>query len=175
MAGTGSRDLFDAMQAYFDACVVALADTPDGPPDCRYLSEGPPPWDVIPSLVVHAGGPAIGDTTPLQPMLAPGHRVQVTGEVNLVSLTATILRCATQIDESGNLPNSEEHAVVALQTSSDLWAIWNHVKQAKRSGSLFPPREREFFLDPAVAVNQQGGAAGWQITIRTALDGYTVA
>lgn len=173
MAGTGPLDLIHLMQEYLDACVAALATTVGGVPDCVYLSEGPPPWDVIPSLVVHCGGPALGDTGPLQPMLAPGHRIQTTGEVNLVTLTATVLRCATQIDDEGNLPTAEEHLAVATQTSSDLWAIWNTVKSMKRSETLFAPRSREFFFDPAVAVNQQGGAAGWQITVRTELDGYS--
>lgn len=168
----GSLDLFDALQEFFDVCLAATADTPEGQPSCAYISAGPPAWDTYPCLVVHSGGPALGDTFPLQPSLAPGHRATTNAQVNLVSMTCTILRCAAVIDDEGQLPTVEEHAAAAEQVCADLWAIWNHLREAKRNGDLFAPREREFFFDPAVPVNQQGGAAGWQITVRTALDGY---
>jgi hypothetical protein len=169
----GSTDLYDLAVEYLDACTVALADTPDGVPECVYVSPGPPVWDVCPALMVHVGGPVIGDTLPLQPMLAPLHRVQITGEVILVSLTATVLRCAPVLDNDGKIDLSEM-GPATRQINADLWAIWNHVRAGKRNGTLFAPREREFAFEPAVSVNQQGGACGWQITIRSQLDGYPV-
>lgn len=168
----GPGDLLAAMQEFFDACVEALETTVGGVPECRYISEGPPPWDTIPSLMVHTVGPVLGDTLPLQPMLQPGHRVTVTGQVNLVGLTATILRCATVINDSGELPTPAEHLAVTTLITQDVWAIWNVVKQKKRAGTLFAPKERELFFAPSVAVNQQGGACGWQLTFVTELDGY---
>lgn len=168
-----STDLFAAMDEFFQACYLALADTPGGQPECAYICEGPPSWDTCPCLVVHAGGPRIADTFPLQPSLAPMHRATVQGQVNLLTLTATILRCSPQISEDGStLPTPAAHAVAARETSADLWAIWNHLLQMKRLETLFPPKDREFTIDPAVAVNTQGGCAGWQITIQTALGGY---
>jgi hypothetical protein len=169
----GSTDLYDVAVEYMDACAVALDDTPDRRPDCIYVSPGPPPWDVMPALMVHVGGPVIGDTLPLQPMLAPLHRVQITGEVNLVALTATVIRCAPVLGENGELPIAEM-GPVSRQINADLWAIWNHIRAGKRAGALFGPREREFSFEPAVPLNQQGGACGWQITIRTQLDGYPI-
>lgn len=168
----GSIDLFAAAEQFFDLCRVALADTPDGVPECAYLSPGPPPWDACPCLIVHIGGPVVADTLPLQPALAPAHRIATFGEVNMVAITATILRCTPTIDEGGRLPSPAEFNAATRQTSCDLWAIWNHVAQAKRDGALFPPRERELLIEPSVALNQQGGAAGWQFTLRTQLDGY---
>ena len=65
------------------------------------------------------------------------------------------------------------HMAAARETCADLWAIWNHIATRKRSGDLFPPqRTRELWLDPAIAVNQQGGACGWAIQVRVRLDGY---
>jgi len=171
----GADLLYEAMTEMLDVCVAALADTPDGAPDCRYLAPGPPAWDTYPCLIVYAGGPAIADTFPLQPVLSPGHRVAVMGEVNLVAITATILRCAPVIDEGGQLPQAGEMDAATRQTSADLWATWNHLRQAKKDGTLFAPTTREFFLDPAVAVNPAGGACGWQVTVRTQLDGYRPA
>lgn len=167
-----SLDLYNCMVEFFGVCLAATADTPEGEPNCAYICAGPPAWDSFPCLIVHSGGPAVGDTFPLQPSLAPGHRVTTNAQVNLVSITATILRCAAILDDNGQAPSVEEQDSAARQTSADLWAIWNHVREAKKAGTLFAPREREFFFDPAVAVNQQGGAAGWQITVRTALYGY---
>lgn len=160
------------MVAFFDVCYAALADTPGGQPECAYVAEGPPAWDVCPCLTVYAGGPQVADTFPLQPSLNPTHRVALWGEVDMVTLTATILRCSPVIGDDGLLPTPAAHAAAAQQTSADLWAIWNHLKQAHRDETLFPPKRREFALDPAVAVNPQGGCAGWQISLRVRLDGY---
>lgn len=168
----GANLLWDALNELLDRVVIALGDTNDGPPACRYISEGPPVWDAVPSLVVWAGAPALADTFPLQPSLAPGHRATVQGQVNLVTITTTILRCATTLDNAGKTPPPAAHAAVAQQISQDIWAIWNHLNKAKRAGLLFAPRERELFFDPAQPMNQEGGACGWQIPIRVQLDGY---
>lgn len=163
------------LEEFFEACVEALRDTPAGPPDCAYIAEGPPPWDACPCLIVWAGGPATADTLPLQPMLSPGHRAESQGMVNLVSITATVLRCSTLFDDSGHPPQPAQHAAVAEQTSADVWAIRNHVRAAKKAETLFAPRSRELFFDPTVAVNPMGGCAGWQIPFRVTLDGYNPA
>lgn len=167
-----SSDYFDALEAFFKVCVTALADTPAGAPACAYISEGPALWDDCPCLIVAAGGPAVADTFPLQPVLGPGHRAELGIQVNLVAMTATILRCATKIGEYGDLPQPSDHSVVAQQTTADIWAIWNHVRQAKKDGTLFPPKERELFADAAALQNQEGGCVGWALTIRAELDGY---
>lgn len=172
MAGTGSSDLFAIADEYLDACVLALADTPEGPPDRCFVSPGVPAWDCPDQLTVHVGAPLVADTLPLQPSLAPTHRVTVQAEVDIIVLTATILRCVPTIDDFGNLPSPAAIDAASQQVCADLWAIWNHVKSMKRAGTLFPPREREFALDPAVSLQQAGGAAGWQIPIRVNLEGY---
>lgn len=172
MAGTGSDDLYSACVDYLAACYAALADTPAGPPSRYYVSPGPPAYDCE-QLTVYAGGPAVADTFPLQPMLAPGHRVNVQGKVNLLAITATIIRCVPIVGENGEYPDPIDMNTAARQTNADLWAIWNHVGREKRAGTLYPPKERELFFDPAVAINQQGGFGGWAIQIRVALEGYS--
>lgn len=172
MAGTGSSDLYALADEYLDACVIALADTPDGPPDRVFVSPGVPSWDCPEQLTVHIGAPVVADTFPLQPSLSPAHRVTVQGEVDVIVVTATILRCVPTVDDYGNLPSPATIDAAAQQTCADLWAIWNHIKKGKRDGTLFAPKEREFRLDPAVSLPQGGGAAGWQIPIVVQLDGY---
>lgn len=176
MPGTGSGDLFGALQEFFDACLLALEDTPDGPPPCAYISAGPPAYDQAECLIVHLAGPFVGDTFPLHPALAPLHRATTHGQVNLVTFTATILRCAVLLDgdQPQDLPSPAHHAATAAQCCADLWSIWNHLLYRKRAETLFAPREREMGLDPPVPYNQ-GGSVGWQIPVRIELDGYRPA
>jgi len=172
VAGSGSSDLYAAAQEFLVGCWNALADTPDGSPSCYYISPGPPAWDMCPCLIVHASGPQQADTFPLVPALAPGHRPNVQGLVNLVTLTATILRCIPTVGENGELPDPTDVEAAAQQTYADLWAVHNHIVRGKRNGTIFPPDTREMLVDPAVSVVTQGGCGGWQYTIRVQLDGY---
>jgi hypothetical protein len=172
----GPSDLFDALSDFFEVCKFALAHGADeGCPPCAYMSEGPPAWDACPCLIAWAGAPAVGDTFPLQPSLAPMHRVELGRQVNLVPMTAVVLRCQAVIKEDGSLPQPPEHAKVTSSILSDGWTLWNHLREAKRQGILFPGQggKREFSLEVGIAYNPQGGAAGSAVTIRTELDGYS--
>lgn len=171
-----STDLYDACFDLLVAAAEAVGTTPGGAIDRAYVSPGPPAWDCE-QLTVHAGGPAVGDTAPLQPPLQPGHRVAGTGMVNIVEMTVTVLRCCTPVPTSEGegiiIPSAQGIAEAAELSLADLWAIWNHVATRKRNGTLFPPaKTREMFFDPAVALNTQGGCSGWQIQMRVQLDGY---
>jgi hypothetical protein len=169
MAGIGPDDLSDLCADYLDACVVALGATC---PDRVFLSPGPPSWDCPDQLCVHAGGPVIADTAAPGGVLMSGHRIQQTNIVNVVSMTATILRCAPTIDDYGNMPTALALTQCAQQTMADVWGIWNFLVARKADGTLFPPKEREFFLDGALVLNPAGAVAGWQIPVRVQLDGF---
>lgn len=169
-----STDLYDLCAEYLSAAADALLDTPEGvAPDRQYVSLGIPPWDCE-QLTVHAGGPAVvvADTLPLQPSLVPLQRVRTQGFVNIVVMTATVIRCMPVTDDSGNPPDTDDLAAAALQTYSDLWAVWNHVKAEVRAGTLFAGESREFGLDPVVPIGPEGGFGGWQIPVRVQLGGY---
>lgn len=171
MTGIGNDDLWNLANEYLTACATAVASTPGGAPGRVYVSPGPPAWDCE-QLTVHVGGPAVADTFPLQPSLAALHRVAVQGQVDLISLTATILRCVPTLTQQGKFPPDSALDAASQQTLADLWAIWNYVRRGKSTGALFPPKEREFGFDPAISMNLQGGFGGWQVTIRVQLDGY---
>lgn len=173
MAEGSVHGLYEALEEFYAVCKTALASTDGGLPDCNYIAAGPPAWDSCPCLIVWAGGPAVGNTFPLQPALAPMHRVQLERQVNLVPMTAISLRCQPLIDEHGHLPSPEEHAAAARLVLEDAWALWNHLRAAKSAGTLFAPKEREFSLEPGVAYNPQGAAVGAAITVQTQIDGYT--
>lgn len=172
---SGSGDLFAALEDFFAVCKFALAHgAVDGCPDCAYMSEGPPAWDDCPCLICWTGAPAVGDTFPLQPSLSPMHRIELGRQVNLVPMTAIVLRCQAIISDAGVLPQPSEHAAVTASILSDAWALWNTLREAKRQEILFPGQggKREFSLEVGIAYNPQGEAAGSAITIRTEIDGY---
>lgn len=173
-----ANDLYLLCREYLDACEAAVALSPGGAIGRAFVSPGPPAWDCCPQLTVHAGGPAEGDTAPLSPPLQAGHRPEV-GIVNLIAMTATVIRCVPGLqDGSDLLPSPEDIEAAAVATLGDVWTIWNHLLTLKRDGSIFAgpydgdPHQREMFLDPAVALNTAGGCAGWQLQIRVQLGGY---
>jgi hypothetical protein len=170
-----SGDLFSLANEYLNACLAALADTPGGPPQRYFVSPGPPAWDCPEMLAVHVGGPAVADTFPLQPVLASMHRIAVNAEVDIITMTATILRCGPALDNDTVLPSPQELDQLSLQTLSDVWCIWNYVKSAVREKVLFVGESREIAFESAIAVNQEGGTAGWQVPIRVQLHGYRAA
>lgn len=170
-----ATDLWDAASEYLEACKAALDATPYGAPPRSYVSPGVPAWDCV-QVTVHVGGPTggamVADTSPISPSLAPGHRIVVSSEVDIVTLTATVVRCVPSMTEDADFPAASSLDSSSAETLSDLWAIWNYVKQQKRADALFPPRTREMVLDPAVTLPEMGGFGGWQIPIRVQLDGY---
>jgi hypothetical protein len=176
VAGSAT-DLFGVCEELLEACAAAVASKPGGAITRVYVSPGAPAFDCE-QITVHAGGPTIGDTMPLQPPLQPGHRLQTTGQVNLVQLTATVLRCVPTLEEDGGnvfLPDPGAMESAALFTLADVWAVCSYIKTKFNAGELFNGplgRTRELFIDPALPVPTSGGFGGWQITIRVQLDGY---
>jgi hypothetical protein len=178
-----ATDLYDLCVELLDACAEAVTST-GFPIERAYVSPGPPPWDCE-QLTVHAGGPVPGDTAPLQPPLQPAHRVDAVGQVNMVTLVATVVRCCVPImDEDAQgpwYPPAADIEAAAKVTLDDVWAIWNHVATRKRDGTLFawPDRAghqtRECAFDPAFPIATSGGCAGWQLQFRVQLSGYRTA
>jgi len=177
----GADDLYVALDNFFEVCKFALAQDaaipgyePEetGCPACAYVAEGPPAWDACPCLICWTGAPEVGDTFPLQPTLAPMHRIQLERQVNIITVTAVVLRCQPTLGPNGELPTPEAHAHVTRQINTDMWTLWNWLKEAKRQEILFPPKIREFGLQPGIAYNPMGAAAGCAITCRFELDGY---
>ena len=172
----GPDDLYLLCQELLEAADIATSTTRGGPISRVFVSAGPPPIDCVEGgmLSVHAGGPSLADTLPLQPPLQPAHRVQMGLQLNLVSVTLTVVRCAAVMQgQTATFPSAMAMSEVAAITMADCWAIWNAVAWMKRRGEIFPPiQEREIYFDPAFIVQTSGGAAGWQIPFRIQLDGF---
>lgn len=172
MPGTVT-DLYDLLEQFLDACAEAVLLAPGGAIGRAFVSPGLPAFDCCPQLTVHAGGPVLADTQPLSPPLQPGHRVDETGAVHLVAMTATVIRCVSVAsNDEGDPPTPASQDEAAQETLGDLWAIWNHLYTRKRNLTLWGPKQRELFFDPASSLNTSGGCAGWQIPIRVQLSGF---
>lgn len=176
----GPGDLYTAAELLLSAAGEALLTAPAGgiPMTSQAIWPGAPSFDCIPALYVHAGGAQFADTFPLSPPLQPHQQIVTTGEVNLVTMTITVLRCVPVVDQTQQsvlLPSAAAISQAASDCYGDLWAIWNHLKNLHRSGALFqtPSGRREFRYLPAVPVRTSGGAGGWEIPVSFELPGYS--
>ncbi len=153
------------------ALEVATATTTDGTPDRSFVSPSLPSLDCCPQLTVHVQSMGLENTNPLGPTL-PGQRVKL-GSENLLVLVGIIARCSPQVD-GVNFPDPAEITALASQTSQDLFASWQKLKTAIDDGTLFSGRCYSTYVDPAVPLTDQGGCAGWILTVRTVIEGYEV-
>lgn len=180
MTTPGPGDLYAAAEELLAAAGQALLASPGGgiPVTSQAIWPGLPSYDCIPALYVHAGGTSFADTYPLQPPLQPWQRMVTSGEVNLLVLTITVLRCVPvleQTQQSVLFPSATDISASAEIVYGDLWAIWNYLKNQHRAGVLFqtPSGRREFNFLPAVPVRTSGGAGGWEIPVSVQLPGYS--
>lgn len=171
MTPGAATDLYDLCREYLDACADAVKLGPGGDISRVYVSPGAPAWDCPEQLTVHAGGPIPGDTLPLSPPLQPAHRIAGGDLVNMIAMTATVLRCVPGI-QGTKLPTASQLEDAAKNTLGDVWAIWNHIATLKRADQLWAPKTREVMFSPAVSLLTQGGVAGWQLEVRVQLGGY---
>jgi hypothetical protein len=123
---------------------------------------------------VHPSPIGLADTSPTSPSLQPAHRI-VSANVNLIGLIVTVIRCVPVVKEisggKAQLPTVAEMDASAQAILRDGWVLWNGLKQRHRDDTLLPPRCRDVFLEPAIPLDPAGGLGGWQLTIRTNLDG----
>jgi hypothetical protein len=173
---SGPSDLFDAAQELLSACAEALTTTSGGGIAIQIISPGLPSFDCAPALYVHAGGPSVGGTYPLQPPLQPMQRM-VYQMVDLVQYTVTVIRCIPvigQTQQSIALPQAAAITAASEPIYEDVWAIWNHCKNLHRAGLLFQSASgrREFEFQPAIPLRTSGGVAGWEIPMTVQLGGY---
>lgn len=169
MAGTGPGDLYELAQEYLAACVDALDTIPafepglGGSPARSYVSPGLPQYDCCPDgqLTVHVPS-VISDPS----LTLKNHERR-----NIVSLTATILRCVPAADESGNFASVADIQAAAEQVDADGWALWNYIFNAISSGDLFRLCDRIEWLGLR-SITPSGGCGGWTLTLSVQFDGY---
>jgi hypothetical protein len=114
------------------------------------------------------------DTTPGG--LDAGRRSARFARINHPSFIATITRCVPTGFESqtGTFtpPSPVDLTLAARQINADGWALWNHLFNAVQAGRLLTLCD-EVFWDAIIPVVPAGGCAGWTVTMRASLPGYT--
>lgn len=163
-------------------CVEALDSIPIlvpgqgliGAPERRFVSPGLPVWDCCEQLAVHAAPMNEADTTPSG--LDAGRRSARFARINHPSFIATITRCVptAEMSSSGSvkLPGTVDLTMAARQINADGWALWNRLFNAVYAGRLLTLCD-EVFWDAIIPVVPAGGCAGWTVTMRASLPGYT--
>jgi len=160
-----STDLYTQAAALLVACQTLLAvDTPS----LSYLAPGTPAIDCE-MLTVHAPGVGEAPTGPAVGALDAGHRGKF-GQVTLSSLLVTVTRCDAQ-PAFEDTPDPVAKAQVAERVLKDVWILWNGLyRLIETDGLFFGCGEK--YLDPAQAIQPQGGMVGWTIPIRLSIPGY---
>ena len=180
MAGTGPTDLQTLAVELLDASIEALDTIPnfapglEGAPERTFISPGRPALEGCDQLCVHADAVLDAQTTPGG--LGAGIRNRMM-KVNHVVFIITVDRCV--IDNRTGMDitapyRPEDLTATAEQTNADVWAIWNHLFNLW-SAELLLSMCSELFFDGARALPEEGGRAGWTITLRARLDGYEEA
>lgn len=170
MAGTGPGDLHALAEEYLAAVVEALDLIPDyeptldGAPERSFVAPGSPAFDCCPQLTVHVSPLSEGS------MAAPSPKAS-DFRINRVSLVATAIRCLPLADTNGNPPSAAEQHAAAEQINADKWAMWNHVWNLIRAGTLFE-RCNDVIWNGLSPITPQGGCGGSTLTVTVALDGY---
>jgi hypothetical protein len=173
----GPGDLQALALELLSACGEALDTIPSyeptlaGAPSRTFISPGRPALEGCEQLCVHIDSVLDADTNPGG--LAAGRR-NVTGKLNHVRLVATVDRCVydTRTGTDMTIPTKpEDLEQTAAQTNADGWALWNHIFNLWRSGALFTLCG-EVFFEGLRALPEEGGRAGWTLTLRVTLGGY---
>ncbi len=175
--------LYEALDELLTFAATALDTIPtfaetadlDGAPSARFITAGLPSIDCCPGMWAYAGPLAEAGTSPARAILDPGHRSGAYQRVNLPTLNLLVMRCVPGFGAGptdATLPSSTALAAVARQVYADGWALWVEISRAVKAGALFS-RCSEVYFDAGVPQDPSGGCAGWLMTLRVNLGGYT--
>lgn len=183
MAGPG--DLHDLAEAVLDEAVEALDSIPDfdptleGAPERYFVSPGIPVADFVgrdccSQIAVWVTPTTEGDTTPAGP--DAGMRSSRFAWINYVGLNIAASRCIPTGDSSAvgiyTPPSAAVLTEASRQLNADGWALWNHMHNAVHAERILAHCD-QVFIDGITAAIPSGGCAGWLLTMRAALGGYS--
>ncbi len=173
----GPTDLHEIAEELLAASVEALDTIPTfspglaGAPERNFVSPGRPAFDNCcdhgGQLTVNAALIAPKQTNPTVQGIDPRF-----ARINLVQFNITIVRCIpTASGQWAEPPSSAALALAADQTDADAWALWNHLWNMVRAGTLLTLCS-ELFFDGLRALDPSGGCGGWVLALRAQVDGY---
>ncbi len=181
----GPGDLHDLAEAVLDAAAEALDTildfdpTLEGAPERQFVSPGVPVADFVgqdccSQIAVWAVPTTEADTTPGG--LDAGRRSSRYAWINQVGINISISRCIPTGSSSSvglySPPAAAELTESARQHNFDGWALWNHMHAAVKAEHIMSICD-EVFIDNMIPAIPAGGCAGWVMSLRAALGGYS--
>jgi hypothetical protein len=169
-------DVWAACGEVLQAALVGLATLPAGAPGRNFVGYQQPaadcdcatggqiscfPTGIRETMVRQAGGTEVG------------HHLVNQFTVVEVAMTLQIIRCVPMVTASGSAPSAADIDAAAMKLHSDAWFLWCWLRAEKRNERLLAGRCREIWFDPMTPEPVTGGCAGWNLNLRTQLDGYT--
>jgi len=149
---------------------ACLAQTSAGTPALSYISPSLPAYDCGEALIVAVSALREEVTSPLG-AIDTGRRTTY-GQVSLVAITITALRCAPEMNPDGSVPVAGIEAA-ARAVQEDGWALWCGFYNAIIRGEFSDLCEVVHF-DGGNAITEQGGVVGWSMTMRASLGGISL-
>ncbi len=174
----GPTDLHEIAEELLAASVEALDTIPTfspglaGAPERSFVSPGRPAFDNC----CESGGQLTVNsalvTAKQTNFSVQGIDPRIGARINHVLFNITIVRCMnTASGQWAEAPLAATLALVAEQTDADAWALWNHLWNMVRAGTLLTLCS-ELFFDGLRALDPSGGCAGWTLALRVQVDGY---
>lgn len=154
-------------QTLLDTVVLILNTTSSLAPASQFLTPSQPAFDCE-FVAVQVARLNEEVTSPLTPVMATGNRNRF-GNVILANYIMYVVRCAPEMDDSGNAPSDADKTNSAYQTQRDGWVIWNGIRSYQ--DDIFDDCIGVHF-DGGVPIQEAGGFVGWAFSIRAAIEGY---
>jgi hypothetical protein len=101
-----------------------------------------------------------------------GHHVALNNVVIEVAMTLQIIRCIPTISDTGKPPTPAQIDNASHAIHSDAWFLWCWLREEKRAERLLAGLCREIWFDAMTPEPALGGCAGWNVNLRTQIDGY---
>jgi hypothetical protein len=169
-------DVWAVCGEVLQAALVGLATLPAGAPGRNFVGYVQPAADCdcaeggqitcFPTAIRESSTRTAGGTE-------GGHHVVYANTVLEVALTLQIIRCVPVVTDQGGAPTPAAIDAAAMTIHSDAWFLWCWLRAEKRNERLLAGRCREIWFDAMTPEPVQGGCAGWNLNLRTQLDGYT--
>lgn len=168
-------DVWAVCGEVLQAALVGLASLPAGAPGRNFVGYVQPAADCdCPSGQITCFPTSIREsTTRTAGGTEGGHHVALNNVVVEVAMTLQILRCVPIVQDDGSAPSAPAIDAAAMQIHTDAWFLWCWLRAEKRNGNLLAGLCREIWFDAMTPEPVSGGCAGWNLNLRTQLDGYT--
>lgn len=94
--------------------------------------------------------------------------------MTLAELRVTLIGCIPSIDDAGRSPSAAAITAASTPLLGQGWVMWCGLHNLRRSGILFPPSvpgdDRVVSIGPLTAIDAQGGALGWFVSVLVQID-----